>query len=44
MTVNLLFNSVVKGVYRMSDFISTALILIVVALTVSRFNKGMGMG
>jgi hypothetical protein len=36
--------SINSGVYRMSDFITTAMILIVVALAVSRLNKGMGLG
>jgi hypothetical protein len=44
MTANIVFNSVIKGVHRMNDFITTALILVVVALTFSRFNKGSGMG
>jgi len=33
-----------SGVYRMSDFITTSLIFIVVVLAISRFNKGMGLG
>jgi hypothetical protein len=32
------------GVYLMSDFITTTLILVVVALAVGRFNKATGLG